>query len=624
MMLLLLLALQTSYDAGLIPDSLKTGAHAVVRESQESLVISSLSKATLKVHRVVTILDERGRSQGDMLFAAYSYSFLKLDDADIYVYDAKGNPIQHVRRKQMEESGYGEGLVEDGMYTYFSVTAPSYPITVEMDYSETYKGMTTYPNFILDNIYRSFQDAAFTLTLPESMAIRYQNHQINLSPQVSDEGGNRTYAWKVTGLRAIREETGALSSAYPWVYIGPTRFELDGYEGDLSTWTSFGKWIYDLNKPTYDLPDASKQFYRDMVRGASTDLDKARILYHYLQDNFRYVSIQLGIGGLRSFPATFTEQKKYGDCKALSTYMMACLNAVGVKCYTAIINAGYGGLPIDPTFPRNGFNHMIVCIPRAGDSVWLECTSKHTDFGVLGGFTENRNALLITENGGALVHTPRSTPAENTTRSFTRISLKEDGSGVAEIARATSGEAKFAERSSLGEADRDAQKRYLVDVLDLPQPGTFEVHMGAADSSLLRTSILLSYDKIPPFTAGTKMFLNPHLNHIWRGQLPAAEHCTEDYYFTYPFQTLDTNAYGLPAGYVVEEFPKDKSLSCPYATYTSRYWYDSTSRTVYCAEALVLKTRRIPAADYGEVRHFFAGVTEDETEKIVAEKPGTP
>lgn len=610
-----------SYDVSLIPDSLRTQSHVVVREQQQTLLVSSPSKATFKVHHVVTILDERGR--GALTFSVYSSSFVRLDDATIDVYDAKGTFLQHVKQKQMSQSGYGEGLIEDGMATYFTVNAPSYPLTVQIDYTQTYKGMVAYPDFILGNTYQSIQNATYTLTLPKTMALRYHDHLLHLEPQVSDAGpDNRTYTWTASGIRAVPLETGAPSDATPREYLAPTRFELAGYEGDMSTWAQFGKWIYDLNKPNYTLSLSSQLFYRDLVKGASTDLDKARILYRYLQQNFRYVAIELGIGGLRAFPAAFTEERKYGDCKGLSTYLSACLDAVGVKSYTALINGGYGLQPVDPTFPRNGFNHEIVCIPRDGDSVWLECTSKMTGFGVLGGFTENRNALLITENGGVLVHTPRATPEENTTSMFSRVILAEDGSGKVAVTRMTTGEFRFGELSSLHEADRDAQKNYVVNTLNFPVPGDLNVRLEEApDSPRLRTFLDLGYDKVPPFTAGPKMFLSPHLTPLWTGFLPFPGRRTQDYCFNYPFTMIDTTCYQLPDGYAPEPLPQGKTLSSPYASYTSSYWFDTARKAVFCASTLVLRTRVIPARDYAELRRFFVKVTEDGTEKIVVNKP---
>ena len=70
--------------------------------------------------------------------------------------------------------------------------------------------------------------------------------------------------------------------------------------------------------------------------------------------------------------------------------MKAALKAVGIKSYIALINAKYNSEPVDPSFPENGFDHVILCIPQPKDSIWLECTSNTTDFGVLGSFTENR------------------------------------------------------------------------------------------------------------------------------------------------------------------------------------------------------------------------------------------
>ena len=40
-----------------------------------------------------------------------------------------------------------------------------------------------------------------------------------------------------------------------------------------------------------------------LIEGASTNLEKIEILYRYLQENTRYVSVQLGIGGWQTFDA---------------------------------------------------------------------------------------------------------------------------------------------------------------------------------------------------------------------------------------------------------------------------------------------------------------------------------
>ena len=66
---------------------------------------------------------------------------------------------------------------------------------------------------------------------------------------------------------------------------------------------------------------------------------------------------------INPFPATFVDEKKYGDCKALSNYMRALLKAVDIPSYYALIRAGENEEPADFDFPHNNFNHAILCVP---------------------------------------------------------------------------------------------------------------------------------------------------------------------------------------------------------------------------------------------------------------------
>lgn len=611
---------QTPYDASLIPDSMKTHAHSVLREEEESFTVTSPARATYKVHSVITVLDREGIQE--LFFAVNTDAFIKLEDAELTVYDAAGRQLQHIRQKDMTVSGFGFNLVDDGKHIFYPVQAGTYPITVEKDYTIAFKGLAAYPSFDLNNTERSIQQASYVLTVPLSVGGRYKDRQTDIQPQVQDGSSNtKIYTWKVSGIRGRRLENATLSASSSAVLLAPTSFELDNHPGDMSSWASLGKWIYDLNKETFVLPEASKPFYRNMVAGASSDREKARILYAWLQKNFRYVSIQLGIGGLRSFPAAFTESKKYGDCKGLSTYMKACLDAVGIKSYTAVINAGAMEAPVDASFPANRFNHEIVCIPGTGDTTWLECTSNRTDFGVLGDFTENRNALLITENGGVLVHTPASRPEENTSSTYTRVTLAGDGSGKAEVAMSATGEFRMERIGHLYEERHEDQKRYLVSVLRFMDPDDFSISLQKIDTPIFRANIQLSLEKVPDFMAGIKMFLHPRLCPMLSAQITAGDHRTFDYYFPYPYIITDTTCYLLPAGYTVDHLPQGKVLKAPDVTYTSSFWYDPVQRAIFSSGMLRLASRDIPPGDFPAVKRLYSQIEEEGTEKLVINKP---
>lgn len=79
--------------------------------------------------------------------------------------------------------------------------------------------------------------------------------------------------------------------------------------------------------------------------------------------------------------------------KILSNYTIALLKEAGIKGYYTIIRAGRNARPIQPNFPSNQFNHVIVSVPNGKDTLWLECTSQTNPFGYQGTFTEDRWAL---------------------------------------------------------------------------------------------------------------------------------------------------------------------------------------------------------------------------------------
>ena len=158
---------------------------------------------------------------------------------------------------------------------------------------------------------------------------------------------------------------------------------------------------------------------------ATTEEEKINALYKYMQENMRYVSVQLGIGGWQPFSAQYVEQNKYGDCKALSNFMMSMLKEVGIQSYPVLIAAGDTYFEVGEDFTKPLFNHMILHVPSV--DYWLECTSNTSPPNYLGSFTADRNVMLVTENGGQLARTPKLTKDDNTEASKVTIALSETG-----------------------------------------------------------------------------------------------------------------------------------------------------------------------------------------------------
>jgi hypothetical protein len=283
-----------------------------------------------------------------------------------------------------------------------------------------------------------------------------------------------------------------------------------------------------------------------------------------------------------------------------------------------LINRQSNGLPVDPDFPHNRFNHVILFVPLKEDSVWLECTSNTLDFGSLDVSTENKNALLITENGGRLISTPASHSHSNIFSAYSKVMLKEDGSGDMETTFQTAGEYREMIDEIL-KSKRDEQKQSIVMDLSFKQPDEFE--LSKKDGGSIHTALLkMSIEKVPEFSAGSKLFLAPRLYKIWTRKLPKADNRRLDFYFNFPFEKTDTTVFILPAGYKVDALPPAKELKTEYTSFASKCWYDETQRAVYSTIQIILQKHVIPAAKYADIKKFFDDVLTSDGQKIVIKK----
>lgn len=607
-----------NYALSAVAEPVKKNAHVVTRYENQVFEVSALDKATLTVHRVKTIIDKNGEDA--LHFGQYTSKYVQLDDVDIKVFDALGRQVGRYKKKDMYTRAIGDGLIEDGYYTSFTVPVSTYPVTIETKYDLKYRGTLFLPSFDIISPGEGVEISSFTARVPKEFELRFKEKNITLKPETTEDSKTKVYKWTVTNMAPVEDEEGAVSQEYrfPSVQLAPNKFSYLGYEGDISSWKNFGTWMQTLYKGLDELPETRKSFFRDLVKNAKDDKEKVRLVYSYLQKNFRYVSIQLGIGGFKPFSAEFTDNKKYGDCKALSNFTMAALKSVGVKSHVALINSKFNGLPVDPEFPNDNFNHVILCVPQGKDSIWLECTSNTAEFGELGTSTENRNALLLTDNGGVLVPTPLSKAGGNLFAFHTVIELKEDGQATTKTTIGSSGRYRQIMDHYIDEK-KDDQKEFIVHTLDFKQPDEFEFKKKESDN-LHTVTLDMAYEKVPEFVAGNKMFLGTRLYKVFSSKLPKAENRKLDFYFYTPFEHSDTTVIKLPAGYTMEALPKAKELNCPHASYVTKYWFNEEQKSVYSTTLLVLKNHRIPAAGYAEVKKFFDDIALDDAQRIVIKK----
>jgi hypothetical protein len=608
------------YKAASIPDSLKKDANSVIRYAADEVIYKEVGKLVHKRHRIITILNEKAEDVA-VFYLGYNRKFDVVNSGEMIIYDQEGKQVKKYRKSDMyDRTASDEEGLTDYRYIYAQHTIPSYPITVEFTYEKTQKSYLDLGAWKIQELEKAVQTASYKVLVDPALGFRYKNRNTNIKPVITKEGNLDSYKWEISNQKAFKAEEGVPGWRYASrIDFGSNSFEFDGLKGNCESWKNYGEWQWNLNKDICNLSPERIQEIKQMTDSITSDKAKAKFLYEYMQKNTRYVSIQLGIGGLKPFPATFVDQKKYGDCKALSNYMFALLKAVNIKSYYTFINAGDNEEPADPSFVSDPFNHIILCVPFEKDTTWLECTSQIRPFGMLGSSTENRYGLLITEEGGKLVSTPKSKMDDNQISSEVMFTILPTGESTGEVKIATSGEyrAMFDYISGL---KIDQQKQFLIKYLHLKQPSVFEIKHTLDKGGIKQINLDLAYENFADVIAGNKQFYKPALFNVWNFTLPSEEKRTNDYYFEHPMKKVGKTTINLPEGYVMESMPSNINLKFTYGTYDANYIYDAVKNQVISNAKFVLTNHVIPAAKYNEMQAYFESIVKANNRKLIIKK----
>jgi hypothetical protein len=627
------------YPVSQIPTGLTDNASAVLRKSEEVFTVLSAGNGKHYLKVAITILNKEAQEMATLVVPyskLHSVNYIKAT-----LYDALGNEVKKLKKTDIRDysGNSGDAFVDDSRVKIAEFNYTTYPYTVEFEYEMTYDGLMFYPSWDIypdDNV--AVEQAYFKAIVPKNLNMRYQEYNFDsfytLSEQssqgkdetsksvlkkanISNEGENQIFVWEATYLPVFKRESFALYYP-PYVYLAPSRFEIEGYQGNMATWEDYGNFIQQLNATRDELPEATKIKLRELTNGIKDPVAKIKKIYEYLQSKTRYVGIQLGIGGWQPFPAKFVDEKGYGDCKALSNYTQAMLKAIGVESYYTLIYAGERPRALQKDFPTARFNHAILCVPVNKDTLWLECTSQTEAFAYASPtHTGDRNALVITPKGGKVVYTTRYTNKDNNTNRNAKIQIDAEGNALVDVISKYKVNREGG-RAFLVEESAEIQKKWLYEHLNIPSFDILDFELKRQKDRLPITTekLKLSIRKYAAKT-GKRMAIPLNLLNRWE-KIPDANVSRKSEVFLgweYDFIDSDTLTYQLPEGYEVEYKPEDVNLKSKFGEYQINC--KKEGNTLVYIRRLMMSRGKYPKESYPELVDFLKNVAKNDKQKLV-------
>lgn len=611
-----------NFPVNQIPDSLKKNANVVLRYEEYILEIKTPAKAVVKERHVYSILNEEGQEFGKYLSAYDQFSSINYIAG--YLFDEAGKEIKHVKKKDLQDITIDDqmSLMVDTRYKVNDFYYRSYPYTVDYEEEDELNGILDFPDW---NPMRaagmSVQNSKYVIIAPKNYLVRYKQNNYSKPPVIVDLGDKKSYTWEINNLPPLKEERlePPFRELVPNIMFAPSDFEAQGYMGNMNNWENYGKFIYQLTQGRDVLPDVIKAKVHELTDGVKDQRKKVSILYDYLQKTTHYISIQLGIGGLQPFDANYVGTKKYGDCKALSNFMVALLKEAGVKANYVEIMAGDDAPTMVEDFPSFQSNHVIACVPLAGDTLWLECTSQTKSAGFMGSFTGDRKAIIIDAEGAHIVRTPVYSAADNLQSRVVNASIDNEGNLDANVNTRFTGIQQETPNALIHEVSKEFREKYLNRVINLP---TYQVTK--SDYSEIKGVIPEVKENLhilsPGYAniTGKRLFIVPNLFNRTGTRFSADSVRKYDIVYSSSFRDIDSIFIKIPEGYTVESMPAVVQLDSRFGKYSTLVKLDG-NQIVYIRMQERSRSR-FPKTDYQDLVKFQEQIYKSDHSKMVLVK----
>jgi hypothetical protein len=243
-------------------------------------------------------------------------------------------------------------------------------------------------------------------------------HQDKIIFSKTKDGNLDVYTWEAKDIPEFEPEDGMPSSLHflPHIIYYIKSYEIEGKKEELlGTPNQLYKWYYSLVKNTNTKSQTELDSKTaELIKDKSTDLEKAKAIFYWVQQNLHYVAFEDGMGGFIPREASDVFQKRYGDCKDMANLLnqmlqYAKLNSNLTWIGTRIKPYKYADVPTPMVD-----NHMITNVVIEGKSYFLDATDKFCPFTFPSAMIQGKEALIAkSENEFKLELVPEMVPSLN-------------------------------------------------------------------------------------------------------------------------------------------------------------------------------------------------------------------
>jgi len=236
--------------------------------------------------------------------------------------------------------------------------------------------------------------AYYRVLWSSSRPLHIRNHGTNIKPVKGKYGQYAEYVWRQDKVEELLgdEDTPDWYDPFPVVYLS-----------DFASWSEVADWAWPLYQPVVSTP-AQNAVISPILKTAKTAEQRVLAALHFVQDEVRYLGIEMGIRSHKPNAPDAVIEQRFGDCKDKSRLLVSLLQGMGIEASSALVNTTIGERMVEVLPTPAVFDHTVV-VARVNDkNYWLDPTRTYQSGNLDAVYQPDYDyALVVTDQGSDLV-----------------------------------------------------------------------------------------------------------------------------------------------------------------------------------------------------------------------------
>jgi hypothetical protein len=399
------------------------------------MVKNGIVVAETNHNRELMILSEQNAaiySRSKIFHSTYS----ELKDMDVYSKIPDGDKYKKIKIGEQKTSSSTSNSVfyDDSKETSFDFPGMVTNAVQHLQYTLFNKDAHLLSPYYLPGSV-PVMSATYTVIVPNGISIRYlvkndSKGQFKFSEEKRKK--ETVYKWTVQKYKGDESFADAPDDSYyePHVIVYVSDYEMDNNKiSFLNNIDDLFKWNISFTKDLNTKSDAALQKIVDsVIVGKKNETEKAASIYKWVQEHIKYIAFEAGLQGFTPRQAADICNKRYGDCKDMSSIITQMLKLANIKGYYTWIGTRhlpykYSEIPL-PIVD----NHMISVANINNEWVFLDGTNPHSMYSMPPYSIQDKEALLaISDKKHKILKVPITASNKSGMVDSTFISFTKDG-----------------------------------------------------------------------------------------------------------------------------------------------------------------------------------------------------